>query len=427
MTPQKVAGRFLPVLIALFVMATSVVVSASEAHATVTVTDWFRLGRAVAAEWDSVVQPGNDNIVRVRPKRFVSSLPLRRIVVLYPRRSSAYDTAITTFLNVIRDKRLNTELTVINFQTDDARGKAALEYAENNNADLILSMGSESTAWLWANYRGGKLPVVTVCSKDPVLLGQSADYDVGSNTNFAFTSLNMPIDAQMSYVLRLRPQLKNLAILVDASNVSAVQTQAVPAKEYLKARGIRVLDIAVRTPSKVKEELAVQVRDAVNAMRRNDVDLSQSLFWITGSTLLFGEIGTINQYSFRVPVLSTVTDVVRAGDDSAVLSVGISFESNAHQAAIYAADVLEGRRSVGALPVGVVTPPDVAVSFRKAREIGMRIPFSLFESATTVFDNEGRLVRSNGALPVVKAGAANGAAAASPGPPPLPPDSASLQ
>ncbi len=172
----------------------------------------------------------------------------------------------------------------------------------------------------------------------------------------------------MSYVLRLRPQLKNLAILVDANNVSAVQTQAIPAKEYLKARGIRVLDVAVKTPSKVKEELAVQVRDAVNTMRKNDVDLANSLFWITGSTLLFGEIGTINQHSFRVPVLSTVTDVVQEGENSAVLSVGISFESNAHQAAIYAADVLEGRRTAGSLPVGVVTPPDVAISFRKARD-----------------------------------------------------------
>lgn len=364
------------------------------AHATVSVTDWFRVGVDTNKEWETTVQPGNSNIVKVKPKRFVSSQPLRRVMVLYPRRSSAYDTAITTFLGIIHDKRLNTEFTVVNFLTEDTRGKAALEFAETNNFDLILSMGSESTAWLWTHYRGGKLPIVTVCSKDPVLLGQAAGYEQGSGTNFAFTSLNMPIDAQMSYVLQLRPNLKNLAILVDSNNISAVQTQAVPAKEYLKARGIRVFDVAVKNPAKVKEELAAQVRDAVNVMRKNDVELSNSLFWITGSTLLFGEIATINQHSFRVPVLSTVTDVVQSGDDSAVLSVGISFESNAHQAAIYAADVLEGRRAVGSLRVGVVSPPDVAISFRKAREIGMRIPFSLFESATTIYDNDGKLVRS---------------------------------
>lgn len=370
----------------------------STAHAMVTFTSWFKLGSAALKDWE-VVQPGADqNLLRIKPKRLLSSQPIRRILVLYPRRSSAYDTAMTTFVNVVADKRINAEFTVVNFLLEDARGKTSLETAESNNYDLILSMGSESTAWLWAHYRGGKLPVVTVCSKDPVLLGQANGYDVGSGTNFAFTSLNMPIDAQMSYVLRVRPDLKNLAILVDANNVSAVQTQSVPAKEYLRARGIRVLDVAVKNPAKVKEELTVQVRDAVNAMRKNDTDLSNSLFWITGSTLLFGEIGTINQHAFRVPVLSTVTDVVQQGEDSAVLSVGISFESNAHQAAIYAADVLDGRRKAGALPVGVVSPPDVAISFRKAREIGMKIPFSLFESATTIYDNDGKLVRSSGTV-----------------------------
>lgn len=381
-------------LAAAFALA-SLVATVERADAMVQVTDWFRFGKEAAGEWDIAVQPGNSNVVRIKPKRYLASGAPRRILVLYPRRSSAYDTAITTFLNVMQDKRQSADFTVINFQTDDVRGKAALQFAESNGFDLILSMGSESTAWLWSNYRGGRLPVVTVCSKDPVLLGQATAYEVGSGTNFAFTSLNMPIDAQMSYVLRLRPNLKNLAILVDANNISAVQTQATPARDYLKARGVRVLEVAVKNPAKVKQELAQQVHEAVGIMRKNDVDLSNSLFWITGSTLLFGELATINQHSFRVPVVSAVTDVVQEGDDSAVLSVGISFESNAHQAAIYAADVLSNRRAAGDIPVGVVSPPDVAISFRKAREIGMRIPFSLFESATTIYDNEGRLVRSS--------------------------------
>jgi putative ABC transport system substrate-binding protein len=294
---------------------------------------------------------------------------------------------------VLADRRMNVEFTVQNFKNEDGLGQAAIEAAETGNYDLILSMGSESTAWLWANYRGGRLPVVSVCSKDPVLLGQVADYDKGSGTNFAFTSLNMPIDAQMSYVMQLRPELKNLAILVDAQNVSAVQTQATPAKEYARARGVRVLDLVVKNPKQVKEELSVMVRDAVNVMRKNDPDLANSLFWITGSTTVFAEITTINAHSYRVPVLSAVTDVVQPGDDSAVLSVGISFETNAHVAAIYVTDVLDRRRVVGQMHVGVASPPDIAINFRKAREIGMKIPFALFESATRVFDNEGQQVR----------------------------------
>jgi putative tryptophan/tyrosine transport system substrate-binding protein len=365
----------------------------AQASGTTTFTDWFKVGSSVLEDWDITVSPTDPLKVRIRPKRTSNSQPLRRIMVLYPRPSSAYDTAITKVLSVMADKRVNVEFTVQNFKIDDVLGRQAIEAAEAGNYDLILSMGSESTAWLWANYRGGRLAVVTVCSKDPVLLGQVEDYNKGSGTNFAFTSLNMPIDAQMSYVMQVRPELKNLAILVDAHNVSAVQTQAIPAKEYARARGVRVLDLVVKNPKQVKEELAVLVRDAVTTMRKNDPDLANSLFWITGSTAVFAEITTINAHSFRVPVLSAVTDVVLPGDDSAVLSVGISFESNAHLSAIYITEVLERRRPAGQMPVGVASPPDVAINFRKAREIGMRIPFALFESATRIFDNDGNQVR----------------------------------
>ena len=358
---------------------------------------WFKIGSEVSADWD-VSQPNNKSeTVLIRPKRLLSSRPLRHVLVLYPRTSSAYDTAITKIVSIFADKRIDAEFTINNFNNDPVRGKAALEFAESNNYDLVLAMGSESTAWLWSSYRGGRLPVISVCSKDPVLLGQMKDYEHGSGTNFAFTSLNMPIDAQMSYVMQLRPNLKNLAILVDSNNISAVQTQAQPAQEFARTRGIRVFDLATKSPQNVKEELSRLVRDTVTTMRKNDPELTNSVFWITGSTTVFAEIATINAHSFRVPVLSTVTDVVQPGDNTAALSVGISFESNAYQAALYAVDILENRRKAGELPVGIVSPPDVAISFRKAREIGMRIPMPLFEGATVIYDNDGNLVRSNAA------------------------------
>ena len=257
-------------------------------------------------------------------------------------------------------------------------------------------MGSESTAWLWKFYQGGRIPVVSVCSKDPVLLGQVKSYESSSGINFAFTSLNMPLDAQMAYVHKLRPGLKNMAILVDANNISAVQTQAEPVDEYCRARGIRPLMLSVRNPARAKEELEKLVREGVQTMTLNDPELENSLFWITGSTTVFKEIATINANSHRIPVLSAAPEVVQEGSDSAVLSIGISFETNAQMAAIYAADVLNKRVKVGDLKVGLVSPPDIAINFRKAREIGLKVPFSFFESASTIIDYDGKMVRDNG-------------------------------
>jgi putative ABC transport system substrate-binding protein len=128
-------------------------------------------------------------------------------------------------------------------------------------------------------------------------------------------------------------------------------------------------------------------------MRQNDPDLSKSLFWITGSTSVFKEIRTINQYADRVPVVSVVPEIVTAGADTAAIGIGISFESNAQLAGVYAAKVLNGTKA-GDLKVGLVSPPDVAISFLKAREIGLRVPFSYFEIASFIYDYDGKPVRT---------------------------------
>jgi putative ABC transport system substrate-binding protein len=358
-------------------------------------TDWFKVTPETSQVWS--VSGVGDDPYQVRVVRSESSAargPVRKIAVFYPRPSSAYDTAISKILSVFAEKGINAEFTVYNFRTEDAEGQKALKMAQKSGAELIFAMGSESTAWLYGNFRDGPIPVISVCSKDPVLLGQTKAYDVGSGTNFAFTSLNMPVEVQMAYVLDFKPNLKNFAILVDGQNVSAVETQAKPIAAVAKQRGIQVLYLDVKNPENAKEELAQLVSSAVTTMRKSDPSLDNSLFWITGSTSVFKEIATINASSDRVPVLSVVPENVKAGNDSAVMSIGISFESNAHLAAIYGADVLAGTRKAGELPVGIVSPPDIAINFRKVREIGLNIPFNFVESASKLYDYDGNEVGS---------------------------------
>ncbi|MBL8701436.1 MAG: hypothetical protein JNK67_23865 [Alphaproteobacteria bacterium] len=354
---------------------------------------WFAVEGVASRSWRLVADAGDP--MRVDIRRIGATGPAtHRVLVLYPRESSAYVTAMTRILEIFGDKRLDVAFNAVNFDRDDARGIAALRRAETDGTGLIFAMGSESTAWLHEKYLDGRLPVVSVCSKDPVILGQARDYESGSGSNFAFTSLNVPLDLQMTYVHKIKPQLRNIGILVDATNVSAVETQAEPVARYAERRGIRSLMLKVADPRAARAELSTLVAGAVGAMRRNDPGLDRSVLWITGSTAVFREIRTINAHADRVPVLSVVPEVVQAGDDSAVLSIGVSFESNAHLAAIYGADVLTGGVPAGSLPVGLVSPPDIAINFRKAREIGLRIPFRFFESAGTVYDYEGNRVRS---------------------------------
>ena len=355
---------------------------------------WFRYAAVIDKAWVVSEVPGNPLQFEIERKTRETGAARKRVLVLYPRASSAYDIAISKILQVFESKDVDASVTVINFSMKDAAGAQAIEFAEKNKTDLIFAMGSESTAWLFEHYRNGKIPVVSVCSKDPVQLGQIKDYESGSGNNFAFTSLNVPVDVQMAYVKELKPDLKNLAVLVDSKNVSAVQTQAEPIAAYARERGIQVIWGAIDNPAKAKEQLAPIIKTAVQTMRRNDPDLSKSLFWLTGSTSVFREIRTINEHADRVPVVSVVPEIVTAGADTAVLAIGVGFESNAHLAAIYGADILAGRAKPGDLKVGLVSPPDIAISFLKVREIGLRVPFQFYETASFIYDYEGKAVRT---------------------------------
>ena len=372
--------------------------NASAAHTAVQARpnywEWFKYADAVLEKWN--VREGADpDTVEITSRRAAVGKP-QRILIVYPRPSSAYDVAITKILGIFEDKMLDAQITVVNFRNDEVRGHRVIRHARDARFDLIMTMGSEATAFLWDHYKGGRIPVVSVCSKDPVVLGQSPAYTSGSGSNFAFTSLNMPIDVQMAYVNELKPNLRNIAVLVDSRNISAMETQAKPVIDYAKTRGVRVFELEVKNPADARVELERMVRDTTALMSRNDPDLSGSIYWVTGSTSVFREIATINAHAGRAAVISVVPDIVRGGDDSAVLSIGISFESNAHLAAVYAADVLRSRAKVGELKVGVVSPPDIAISFRKVRDIGMTVPLSFFEAAGTIYDYDGRAVRVDG-------------------------------
>jgi putative ABC transport system substrate-binding protein len=355
--------------------------------------EWFKLLGGALEDWE--IAAVSESRLRCTVTRRGRSGG-RRVHVVYPRKSTAYDVAMTTVLETFGAKSVDATFEVANFEQLDERGFALLWEAEQTRCELLFSMGSESTDWFWRKARSGSVPIVSVCSKDPVLLGQMPDYTSGSGVNFAFTSLNLVPEVQLAYLSQLKPDLRAVAILVDRKNLSAMETQALPFEAACRRLGVEAFLVAVQEPARAAAELAELVPKALERMRGTDPGLRSSLLWITGSTSVFTEITVINRAAGHVPVLSAVPEVVRAGPDSAVVSIGVSFENNARLAAAYGLDILAGRARASDLKVGVLSPPDIAINFMKAREIGLQIPFSFFEMAENIYGPNGRVVRSRG-------------------------------
>jgi len=360
------------------------------------VSDWFALFDEVLQFWDVYVPDGHEDqrIVAV-PANLVNG-PKYKVMVIYPRKSSAYDQAISTVLNHFHSASINAEFVIANFGKDPVRGAALVTEAYQDQYALVYAMGSDTVDWLHSAHGNIDTPVVTVCAKDPVQLNQMPDYEVGSGTNFAFTSLNLRLDVQLEYLRELKPNLKNIGIMVDMTNSSALETQAKPLEDAAGTLGINAFNVAVTDPKLARQQLEALLPAAVDEMRKTDPELKNSIFWITGSTSVFTEIATISELNQGVPVLAAVPEVVQSGSASAVLSIGISFQSNAQLAAVYGTEILRGNALPGELKVGIVSPPDIAINFSRARADGLKIPFSFFEASSFVFDASGRPARIGG-------------------------------
>jgi len=358
---------------------------------------WLELGEEVLQNWQTVILPENDSVMTISPKWKKTSESLtKKILGLIPKPSDSYSLASSKLLEVLYEEGIYAEITLVNFNKDNELGNKALRLAEQEKVDLIFSMGSESAAFLHEFYNGGKISAVTCTNKDPVLLQQVADYDKGSGTNIAYTSLNVPINIQTNYLMDLMPGLKNLGILYDRNHTQVVVTEVIPMKTKLLEMKINVIDIEVTSVETAKEELLKNIPAAITVMQQNDPELRRSVFWVTSSTLVFANMATIAQVSGKVAVLGSIPNIVTGGDDSAVMAIGIDRRNNAYLASIYAVKILKGQAQAGELKVGVVTPPDIAISFRAAQKVGLDIPFQLFESASFIYGYAGNSARSFG-------------------------------
>ncbi|MCG8569922.1 MAG: hypothetical protein MJB14_07255 [Spirochaetes bacterium] len=328
-----------------------------------------------------------------------------KILVLINSQASWSDTAISKILEIYADKQFFPEFAVVRYQKDETLLKQVLDWAVTERIELIFPVGSSVLAQVHPLQKNKYIPVVSVCNKDPVLLGYINDYEQGSGNNFVFTSVNTPIDVQIAFLKKLKPDLKNVAILVARSNNSAMKTQYYPLKKALLEENIAVFDI-VLGPEKsipdlqdvIQEELPGKMMEVIQKMKIRDPNLQNSFFWLTYSTSVVKNLTTINEHCENIPVLGVATDTVKEGKNSAVIGIGVSFSSNAYLAANYGIRILKDKENPGDLKVGVVSPPDIAINFLVAQMIGYKIPFSFFESASIIFDHQGNKVRDIGTL-----------------------------
>ena len=390
--PARFFGKFFP-----FVCLLLWVLTPEYAQAGKDSIQWLTIPDQVKENWKVEYSADDPSAMRITPSWPERDTDLRkRVLSIVPKKSSSYKLAAAKLLEVFYTEGIRADITVRNFAKNVQKGVKILEGAEANRIDLIFTMGSESADLAHRYYKAKRIPVVTCTNKDPVPLGHMKNYTEGSYTNIATTSLNVPLDIQLNYLFDLIPDLKNIGLMYNRNHKQVMATEVVPTKREFAKQNLQVFDVAVESRDSSKEELVQIMPRVVQAMKKSDPELKRSVFWITSSTAIFSQIETVNRYADVVPVIGSIPNVVKPGDHSAALAIGIDRRNNAHLAAIYAVKILKGEAEAGELKVGIVTPPDVAINFKIIKKIGLKIPFHFFENAAFIYDYEGKPVRSFG-------------------------------
>ena len=346
--------------------------------------------------WSGHIESYDPSRLYVKSSTVLTDSAPKKILVIVAKKSGSYKLALNKLLEVFHQEKYAAKFEVVNIAGSEEVGLALLTQAHLQGFDLIFTMGSESAALVHKYYKNGPLPVVTSINKDPVTLGQVTSYKEGSGTNIATTTLNVPVDIQLTYLFQLNPKLKHVVLLYNRNHKQVVATEVKPFRKAMIEQGIRVIDVTVESRDKAREQLETSLPDAMDLLREIDPTLNHSVVWVTSSTAIFSNLDIVSQYSQDVAVVSTNPNAVKAGGESAVVAIGIDRRNNAHLAAIYALRILRDKENPGDLEVGVVTPPDIALNFKVARELGLKIPFTFLEGASFVYDYNGELVRSFG-------------------------------
>ena len=357
--------------------------------------DWIKYDPEILNAYSIDLDAGDTAINKAEPKwaKGTNKAATKLVMLIIPKRSAvAYSIGVNTILRTFHSRGIPARFVIWYYNRDEVVAREGLDWAYAQPVDLIMSVGSVATDYLHKAHRGHTIPAVTSASKDPVSFGMLKDYKSGSGSNIAYTSINVSTETLIAYLKTLVPDLKLIGTMYSLDNKSAILTQVKPLKAIAGEHGLEVLDITVRGPKTADEDLQTSMTKAMAAIKKRDPDGTRSLLLVTGSTPVYERVAQINANSGKLPVVSLLPDIVREGDESAVLSIGVNLTSAVLLASVYAIDIVTGKAEPGTLPVGTVSPPDLAISFRKARQIGLRIPFSFFESATFVYDPKGRQV-----------------------------------
>lgn len=278
------------------------------------------------------------------------------------------DAARKGFIQALNDhgyeKGKNVSIVYENAQNDSRNFTTIAKKFVNNEVDLMLGIGTNSTVSL-AN-QSEEIPILFTAVTDPVGAGlvESLENPGGNVTG---TSDNPPniIKKLMERIEDYVPDAEKVGVVYNSGEQNSV-VQVEEAKGHLEDLGLTLVEKTVINASEVKTA----------AESFGDID---ALYMPTDNTVvtaLDALVGVAAENDW--PLFTGETDSVRNG---AFAGYGFSFEQLGYQTGEMAVRILEGEKTPADIPVEYIKELDLLINRQAAEEQGVTITDQMRDQA----------------------------------------------
>ncbi|WGW01466.1 ABC transporter substrate-binding protein [Vibrio sp. YMD68] len=233
------------------------------------------------------------------------------------------------------------------------------------NPDVLVGIATPTAQALVAATRN--IPIVFTAVTDPVGAKLVKTLEKPGKNVTGLSDLS-PINQHVELIKEILPEAKSIGVVYNPGEANAV-TLVELLKESAKAQGLEVIEATALK--------SADVQSATQAIAAK----SDVLYAPTDNTVasaIEGMILAANQA--KTPVLGGATSYVEKG---AIASLGFDYYQVGYQTADYVVAILEGNKP-GDLDVKIAKGSDLVVNPAAAKKIGIVIPQSVLDRATSV-------------------------------------------
>ncbi|EOG1046029.1 ABC transporter substrate-binding protein [Vibrio fluvialis] len=254
------------------------------------------------------------------------------------------------------------------FKTAQGNPAIAVQIARQfvgENPDVLVGIATPTAQALVAATKS--IPVVFTAVTDPVGAKLVKKMEQPGKNVTGLSDLS-PVEQHVDLIKELMPNVKSIGVVYNPGEANAVSLMEL-LKVAAKKNGVQLVEATALK--------SADVQSATQAIAAKS-DIIYALIDNTVASAIEGMIVAANQA--KTPVFGAATSYVERG---AVASLGFDYYQIGVQTADYVAAILEGA-DPGTLDVKVAKGSDLVINKTAADKLGMTIPQSVLDRATSV-------------------------------------------